>query len=89
MKRIKHHHPQQQQQQLDVNLHSKIAVCLRPILFDHILKVTQFVNQLYDRQINPFYETLKNNLTYSDTERQLYLGTYESNNMAKATITST
>jgi hypothetical protein len=77
------------QQQLDVSLHSKISICLRPILFDHVLKVTQFVNQLYDRQINPFYDILKVNLTYSDTERQLYLGTYESNNMAKATITST
>jgi hypothetical protein len=39
--------------------------------------------------MNPFYETLKINLTYSETEKQLYLGTYESNNMAKATITST
>ena len=79
----------QQQQQLDANLHSKILICLRPILFEHVLKVTQFVNQLYDRQINPYYDLLKINLTYSDTERQLYLGTYESNNMAKATITST
>ena len=79
----------QQQQQLNVILRSKIAVCLRPILFDYILKLTQFCNQFYDRQINPFYETLKNNLTYSETEKQLYLGTYESNNMAKATITST
>ncbi len=79
----------QQQQQLNINLHSKISFCLRPILFDHILKVTQFCNQLYDRQINPFYDILKSNLTYSDTEKQLYLGTYESNNMAKATITST
>jgi hypothetical protein len=79
----------QQQQQLNVTLRSKIAFCLRPILFDYIIKVTQYCNQLYDRQINPFYETLKNNLTYSETEKQLYLGTYESNNMAKATITST
>ena len=79
----------QQQQQLDPILRSKIAVGLRPILFDYILKVTQFCNQLYDRQINPFYEILKMNLTYSETEKQLYLGTYESNNMAKATITST
>ncbi len=78
-----------QQQQLNINLPSKISFCLRPILFDHILKVTQFCNQLYDRQINPFYDILKANLTYSDTEKQLYLGTYESNNMAKATITST
>jgi hypothetical protein len=77
------------QQQLNVILRSKIAICLRPILFDYIIKVTQFCNQLYDRQINPFYETLKINLTYSETEKQLYLGTYESNNMAKATITST
>ncbi|CAF3305558.1 unnamed protein product [Rotaria socialis] len=80
---------QQQQQQLNPLMRSKIAVCLRPFLFDHILKVTQYCNQLYDRQINPFYDMLKNNLTYSDTEKQLYLGTYESNNMAKATITST
>ncbi|CAF1351911.1 unnamed protein product [Adineta ricciae] len=79
----------QQQQKLNVVLRSKIAVCLRPILFDHVLKVTQFCNQLYDRQMNPLYETLKNYLTYSETEKQLYLGTYESNNMAKATITST
>lgn len=79
----------QQQQKLNVTLRSKIAVCLRPILFDYILKVTQFCNQLYDQQINPFYEILKNHLTYSETEKQLYLGTYESNNMAKATITST
>jgi hypothetical protein len=78
-----------QQQQLNINLHTKISFCLRPILFDHIVKVTQFCNQLYDRQINSFYDILKDNLTYSDTEKQLYLGTYESNNMAKATITST
>ncbi|CAF3438746.1 unnamed protein product [Rotaria socialis] len=77
------------QQQLDFNIRSKLSICLRPILFDYILKVTQFCNQLYDRQINPSYDILKANLTYSDTERQLYLGTYESNNMAKATITST
>ncbi len=80
---------QQQSQPLNIDLQAKIAFCLRPILFDHILKVTQFCNQLYDRQINPFYDVLKANLTYSETERQLYLGTYESNNMAKATITST
>jgi hypothetical protein len=79
----------QQQQQINVIIRSKIAICLRPILFDYILKVTQFCNQLYDRQMNPFYELLKMNLTYSETEKQLYLGTYESNNMAKATITST
>ena len=79
----------QQQQQLNVTLRSKIATCLRPILFDYMVKVTEFCNQLYDRQVNPFYETLKVNLTYSETEKQLYLGTYESNNMAKATITST
>ncbi|CAF1030840.1 unnamed protein product [Adineta steineri] len=79
----------QQQNQLNIILRSKITTCLRPILLDFILKVTQFCNQLYDRQINPFYETLKINLTYSETEKQLYLGTYESNNMAKATITST
>lgn len=79
----------QQQQQIDVNIRLKISVGLRPILFDFILKVTQFCNQLYDRQANPFYDILKENLTYSDTERQLYLGTYESNNMAKATISST
>jgi len=82
-------HSKQQQQQLNLILRSKITVCLRPILFEYILKVTQFCNQLYDRQTNPFYETLKMNLTYSETEKQLYLGTYESNNMAKATITST
>ncbi|CAF1381303.1 unnamed protein product [Adineta steineri] len=76
-------------QQSDTNLRSKISICLRPILSDYIIKVTQFCNQLYDRQINPFYDILKTNLTYSETERQLYLGTYESNNMAKATITST
>jgi hypothetical protein len=79
----------QQQQQLDMNVRSKISVCLRPILFDHVLKVTQFCNQLYDRQMNPFYDILKSYLTYSETEKQLYLGTYESNNMAKASITST
>lgn len=78
-----------QQSQINPILRSKIAIGLRPILFDYILKLTQFCNQFYDRQINPFYETMKNNLTYSDTEKQLYLGTYESNNMAKATITST
>ncbi|CAF3541850.1 unnamed protein product [Rotaria sp. Silwood1] len=77
------------QQQLDANIRSKISICFRPILFDYILKVTQFCNQLYDRQINPFYDILKINLTYSDTERQLYLGTYESNNVTKATIPST
>lgn len=78
-----------QQSQVNNILRSKIAIGLRPILLDYILKITQFCNQFYDRQINPFYETMKNNLTYSDTEKQLYLGTYESNNMAKATITST
>ncbi|CAF0989465.1 unnamed protein product [Rotaria sp. Silwood1] len=79
----------QHQHQLNPIIRSKIAIGLRPFLFDYILKVTQFCNQLYDRQINPLYETLKVNLTYSETEKQLYLGTYESNNMAKATITST
>ena len=78
-----------QQSQVNISLRSKIAIGLRPILFDYILKITQFCNQFYDRNINPFYEIMKNNLTYSDTEKQLYLGTYESNNMAKATITST
>ncbi|CAF0769811.1 unnamed protein product [Rotaria sordida] len=77
------------QQQFDTNIRSKISMCFRPILFDYILKVTQFCNQLYDQQINPFYDILKTNLTYSDTERQLYLGTYESNNVAKAMIPST
>jgi hypothetical protein len=76
-------------QQGNAEIRSKISVCLRPILSDYIIKVTQFCNQLYDRQINPFYDVLKANLTYSETEKQLYLGTYESNNMAKATITST
>ncbi|UJR28475.1 hypothetical protein I4U23_009713 [Adineta vaga] len=76
-------------QQSDTNIRSRISVCLRPILSDYIIKVTQFCNQLYDRQMNPFYDILKANLTYSETEKQLYLGTYESNNMAKATITST
>lgn len=79
----------QQQNQLNVVLRSKIAICLRPILFDYIVKVTRFCNQLYDENINPFYNILKTYLTYSETEKQLYLGTYESNNMAKATITST
>ena len=78
-----------QQSQINVNLRTKIAIGLRPLLFDYILKITQFCNQFYDQQINPFYESMKNNLTYSETEKQLYLGTYESNNMAKATITST
>ncbi|CAF2583623.1 unnamed protein product [Rotaria sp. Silwood2] len=77
------------QQQLDNNLRSKISMCFRPILFDYILKVTQFCNRLYDLQINLFDDILKTNLTYSDTERQLYLGTYESNNVTKATIPST
>ncbi|CAF1208474.1 unnamed protein product [Adineta ricciae] len=76
-------------QQADVNIRGQISICLRPILSDYIIKLTQFCNQLYDRQINPYYEILKANLTYSETEKQLYLGTYESNNMAKATITST
>ena len=76
------------QQQFNVNIRSKISFYLRPILFDYILKITQFCNQLYDRQINPFYDRLKTNLTCSDIERQLYLGTYESNNMAKAMIPS-
>ena len=79
----------QQQQQLSAIVRSKIAISLRPILVEYVVKLTQFCNQLYDRQINPYYEALKINLTYSDTEKQLYLGTYESNNMAKATITST
>ena len=78
-----------QEQQKNVQLHSKISLSLRPILFESILKIAQFCNQLYDPQLNPFYEILKPNLTYSETEKQLYLGTYESNNMAKATITST
>ena len=78
----------QQQQKLTIDLRTKIAVCLRPIFFDYIMKLTQFCNQLYDRQTNPFYENLKMNLTYSETEKQLYLGTYESNNTAKTTITS-
>ena len=79
----------QQQTQLNINIRSKISICLRPILFDYIVKITQYCNQLYDKQINPYYDILKNYLTYSETEKQLYLGTYESNNMAKATITST
>jgi hypothetical protein len=78
-----------QEQQNNIHLHSKIALSLRPILFDSIVKLTQFCNQLYDQQLNPFYAILKTNLTYSETERQLYLGTYESNNLAKATIIST
>jgi len=78
-----------QEQPFDVNLQMKTCGCLRTILFEHIVKVTQFCNQLFDAQINPFYELLKTNLTYSDTERQLYLGTYESNNMSKATIGAT
>ena len=79
----------QQQHLLNPILRSKIATCLRPILFDYIIKVTQFCNELYDQQLNPFYELMKINLTYSDTEKQLYLGTYESNNIAKVSITST
>lgn len=78
-----------QEQPFQTDLHTKICFCLRTLLFEHVIKVTQFCNQLYDRQINPYYDLLKTNLTYSDTERQLYLGTYESNNMAKATISST
>ena len=78
-----------QEQGRNGQLHSKITLSLRPIFFDFILKMTQFCNQLYDPQINPYYERLKSNLTYSETEKQLYLGTYESNNMFKATITST
>jgi len=79
----------QQQNQLSNDFRSKICACLRPVLFDYVLKVTQFCNQLYNEQANPFYEQLKNNLIYSETERQLYLGTYESNNVAKSTIPST
>jgi hypothetical protein len=79
----------QQQQQLNSMVRSKIVICLRPILFDYIVKLTHFCNQLYDQQVNPFYDQLKSHLTYSETEKQLYLGTYESNNMAKAMITST
>lgn len=78
-----------QEQGRNIHLHEKIALSLRQIFFDFILKMTQFCNQLYDPQINPYYERLKSNLTYSETEKQLYLGTYESNNMFKATITST
>jgi hypothetical protein len=78
-----------QEQQNNIHLHSKISLVLRPILFDSIVKLTQFCNQFYDQQLNPFYAILKDNLTYSETERQLYLGTYESNNLAKTTITST
>lgn len=78
-----------QEQGRNGQLHTKITLALRPIFFDFILKMTQFCNQLYDPQINPYYERLKANLTYSETEKQLYLGTYESNNMFKATITST
>ena len=78
-----------QEQGRNIHLHAKIALSLRPIFFDFILKITQFCNQFYDPQINPYYERLKVNLTYSETEKQLYLGTYESNNMFKATITST
>ena len=78
-----------QEQQNNLHLHSKIAVSLRSILFDSIVKLTQFCNQLYDQQLNPYYSILKANLTYSETERQLYLGTYESNNLAKTTITLT
>ena len=78
----------QQQQHLDSAVRSKITVCLRPVLFDYVLKVTQFCNQLYDRQSNPHYDQLVPNLTYSETEKQLYLGTYESNNVSKATIPS-
>ena len=79
----------QQQQQLNSILRSKIATCLRSFLFDYILKITQYCNQFYDQQTNPYYQTLNTYLTCSETEKQLYLGTYESNNMAKATITST
>ena len=82
-------HSKQQQQHLESVVRSKITVCLRPVLFDYVLKVTQFCNQLYDRQSNPHYDQLIPNLTYSETERQLYLGTYESNNVSKATIPST
>ncbi|CAF1381593.1 unnamed protein product [Rotaria sordida] len=80
------------QQQLNPIIRSKITIYIRPFLFDSILKIIQFHNQLYDRHINLFYETFKINLTYSKKKKkkeQLYLGTYESNNMAKATITST
>nr|ACI90395.1 exportin 5-like protein [Philodina roseola] len=79
----------QQQNQLSNDLRSKICACLRPVLFDYVLKVTQFCNQLYNEQANPFYQELKANLIYSETERQLYLGTYESNNLAKSMIPST
>ena len=79
----------QQQSQLPNDLRSKVCACLRPVLFDYVLKVTQFCNQLYNEQANPFYQQLKGNLIYSETERQLYLGTYESNNVAKTTIPST
>lgn len=77
-----------QQYQNNEQIRSKINICLRPVLFDYVLKVTQFCNQLFDRSSNPYYDQLKNYLTYSETERQLYLGTYESNNMAKATVPS-
>ena len=79
----------QQQQPINNELRSKISLCLRPLLFDYVLKVTQFCNQFYDRSSNPYFEQLKSCLTYSETERQLYLGTYESNNVAKATVPST
>lgn len=78
----------QQQSQFSTDFHSKLCQCLRPVLFEYVLKVTQFCNQLYNEQSNPYYHQLKRNLIYSETERQLYLGTYESNNVAKTTIPS-
>ena len=76
----------QQQHQLPSQLRAEWCRCLRPLLFDYVLKLTQLCNHLYDQQANPHYDALKFNLVYSETERQLYLGTYESNNSAKATI---
>jgi hypothetical protein len=78
----------QQQSQFKPSIQSEICTCLRPVLLDFVLKVTQFSNQLYDPQANTHYEQIKTNLAYSESERQLYLGTYESNNVAKATIPS-
>ncbi|CAF1253613.1 unnamed protein product, partial [Didymodactylos carnosus] len=80
----------QQQDHIPISFKTKIILSLRPFLFDYVLKIIRYLNQLYDRNINPFYDLTKTSLlSFSETEKQIYLGTYESNNITKATVATT
>ncbi|CAF0866997.1 unnamed protein product, partial [Didymodactylos carnosus] len=78
-----------QQDQTPILFKTKIILSLRPFLFDSVLKIIRYCNQLYDPNVNPFYDLTKTSLlSFSETEKQIYLGTYESNNITKATVTT-